>query len=211
MMTMQSFSDAKTCVMKRKFYPFICFSTCILLAFMSSAQGIYQFWGMTSQGGTDDIGAIFRTNGRGGNIQSVYSFPKTNLGSAPMYNQLTEYNGKFYAMTSQGGASNLGVIFEWDPVTNIYTKKYDFTLASGINPHGSLAVLNNKLYGMTLFGGANDKGVIFEWDPASNVYTKKYDFTGAGGANPYGSLVVHNGKFYGMTNAGGTNDKGVIF
>ncbi|WP_276503075.1 choice-of-anchor tandem repeat GloVer-containing protein [Terrimonas pollutisoli] len=177
----------------------------------SSAQGIYQLWGMTSQGGADDIGAIFRTDGQGGNIQPVYSFPKTNLGAVPMYNQLTEYNGKFYSMTSQGGANNLGVIFEWDPVTNRYIKKYDFELASGINPHGSLVVLNNKLYGMTVFGGANDKGVIFEWDPATNVYTKKYDFTGAGGSNPYGSLVASNAKFYGMTYSGGVNDKGVIF
>ena len=42
-----------------------------------------------------------------------------------MYNQLTEYNGKFYSMTSQGGTNNLGVIFEWDPVTNIYIKKFN--------------------------------------------------------------------------------------
>ncbi|MFC0774194.1 choice-of-anchor tandem repeat GloVer-containing protein [Terrimonas alba] len=197
--------------MKRKFYPLFALVICTILSFGAPAQGIYQLWGMTSQGGADDIGAIFRTDGQGGNIQSVYSFPMTNLGAVPMYNQLTEYNGKFYSMTSQGGSNNLGVIFEWDPASNIYTKKYDFELATGINPHGSLVVLNNKLYGMTLFGGANDKGVIFEWDPATNVYTKKYDFTGAGGSNPYGSLVADNGKFYGMTYSGGVNDKGVIF
>ena len=197
--------------MKRKFYPLFALVICTILSFNTTAQGIYQLWGMTSQGGADDIGAIFRTDGQGSNLQPVYSFPKTNLGASPMYNQLTEYNGKFYSMTSQGGSNNLGVIFEWDPASNIYIKKYDFELATGINPHGSLVVLNNKLYGMTLFGGANDKGVIFEWDPATNVYTKKYDFDGTNGGTPYGSLVANNGKFYGMTNSGGANDKGVIF
>jgi len=193
--------------MKKFFYS----TLFLLLSVAGFSQGIYQIWGMTTPGGADDIGAIFRTDGEGKNIQSVYSFPITNLGASPMYNQLTEFNGKFYSMTSQGGSNNLGVIFEWDPVSNIYIKKYDFELAGGINPHGSLVVVNGKLYGMTLFGGANDKGVIFEWDPASNIYTKKYDFDGANGNNPYGSLIFEKDKFYGMTRSGGVNDKGVIF
>src|SRR5688572_16402009 len=134
----------------KKFYPFIAVFVCLFFHVQSPAQGIYQLWGMTSQGGSDDIGAIFRTDGQGANIQSLYSFPQTNPGATPMYNQLTEYNGKFYSMTSQGGANNQGVIFEWDPLTNIYIKKYDFNLANGINPHGSLIIHNNKFYGMTL-------------------------------------------------------------
>jgi uncharacterized repeat protein (TIGR03803 family) len=185
--------------MKRKFYPYLVACLCIFLSIDVPAQGIYHLWGMTSQGGADDIGAIFRADVQGANIQHVYSFPKSNPGATPMYNQLTEYNGKFYAMTSQGGTNELGVIFEWDPATNIYTKKYDFALATGASPQGSLYVFNNKIYGMTLFGGVNDKGVIFEWDPATNVYTKKYDFNGTTGSKPHGGLVADNGKLYGMT------------
>ncbi|WP_276503076.1 choice-of-anchor tandem repeat GloVer-containing protein [Terrimonas pollutisoli] len=197
--------------MKRKFYPAFILYLSSFFSATGFGQGIFQIWGMTSQGGVDEIGVIFKTDGKGKHLKPVYNFPVTNEGATAMYNKLTEYNGKFYAMTSQGGKHNTGVIFEWDPLTNIYIKKYDFELANGINPHGSFAVLNNKFYGMTLFGGANDKGVIFEWDPASNIYTKKYDFDGANGSNPYGGLVYEDGKFYGMTHDGGTNDKGVIF
>lgn len=197
--------------MKFFFYSSLIYTLSLLLSINLSAQGIYQLWGMTAQGGSDDIGVVFRADGEGNNAQAVHSFTRTNLGATSMYSQLTEYNGKFYSMTSAGGSNGFGVIFEWDPVSNIYTKKYDFEIANGINPHGSLVVLSGKLYGMTVLGGANGRGVIFEWDPVSNIYTKKYDFDGLSGSNPYGSLLLKEGKFYGMTHSGGTNDLGVIF
>ena len=183
----------------------------ILLSTVSFSQGIHQMWGSTPQGGTDDYGNLFRTDGHGKNIQTQFSFPKYHIGATPMYNQLTEYNGRLYATTSAGGADNLGVLFEWDPVTNIYIKKIDFSIANGTKPHGSLIVWNDRFFGMTLAGGVNDKGVIFEWDPATNTFTKRYDFDGANGSSPYGGLTVHENKLYGMTNAGGVNEKGVIF
>ena len=197
--------------MKSFFYSTLALTLSVLLSATGLTQGIYQLWGTTAQGGSDDLGVVFRADGEGNNVQPVHSFTRTNLGATPMYNQLTEYNGKFYSMTSAGGSNDLGVIFEWDPVSNIYTKKYDFEIANGINPHGSLVVLNGKLYGMTVLGGANGRGVIFEWDPVSNIYTKKYDFDGTTGSNPYGSLLLNGGKFYGMTHSGGSNDLGVIF
>ncbi len=196
--------------MKKIFYHALVLSLTILLSPTAHAQGIYQLWGMTA-GGTDDIGVVFRADGEGNNAQGIYSFPRTNLGAAPMYNQLTEYKEKFYSMTSAGGANNLGVIFEWDPVSNIYIKKYDFENANGDKPHGSLVLMGDKFYGMTNTGGSNNLGVIFEWDPATNIYSKKYDFDSINGSNPYGSLLLNEGKFYGMTYSGGTNNLGVIF
>ena len=43
-------------------------------------------------------------------------------------------NGKLFGMTKTGGNAGFGVIFEWDPVTDTYTKKSDFTNANGRNP-----------------------------------------------------------------------------
>ena len=197
--------------MKKIFYPALVLTLSVLLSARGFAQGIYQLWGMTSQGGTDDIGALFRADGEGKNLKSMFSFTKTNPGAIPMYNQLTEYNGKFYSMTSEGGKDNLGVIFEWDPITNIYSKKYDFETANGNSPHGNLVLMGSKFYGMTNSGGSNNLGVIFEWDPATNIYSKKYDFDRTAGSKPFGSLLLSGGKFYGMTSSGGTNNLGVIF
>src|SRR5688572_15849506 len=108
--------------MKFFFYVSLIYTLSLLLSINVSGQGIYQLWGMTAQGGSDDIGVVFRADGEGNNAQPVHSFTRTNLGATPMYNQLTEYNGKFYSMTFAGGSNDLGVIFEWDPVSNIYTK-----------------------------------------------------------------------------------------
>ena len=197
--------------MKKIFYPLSVFIFSVFFSTIIMAQGVHQLWGITTAGGTEDIGAIFKANGDGTNAQGMFSFTRENPGSKPMYNQLAEYNGKFYAMASEGGSSNLGVIFEWDPVANVYIKKYDFDGTAGSTPYGNLVLYNNKFYGMTVLGGANNLGVIFEWDPATNTYTKKYDFDGTNGDRPFGSLTEYSGKFYGMTNTGGANNQGVIF
>ena len=189
----------------------------ILLAilFISSttikAQGIYQLWGTTQYGGNDNTGVMFSTDAIGNQFTSRHQFNSYNPGANPMYSELIEYNGKFYGMTLNGGSVGLGVIFEWNPITNIYTKMIDMNAANGSKPNGSLSLYAGKFYGMSQTGGVNDLGVIFEWDPATNVYTKKIDLNSADGCNPYGSLTLNGGKFYGMTNLGGTNDKGVIF
>ncbi len=175
------------------------------------AQGIYQLWGTTPFGGNDNTGVMFSTDAIGNHFTGRHQFNSYNPGANPMYSELIEYNGKFYGMTLNGGSVGLGVIFEWNPITNIYTKMIDMNAANGSKPNGSLSLYAGKFYGMTQTGGVNDLGVIFEWDPATNVYTKKIDLTSVDGCNPYGSLTLNGGKFYGMTNLGGINNKGVIF
>ena len=170
-------------------------------------------YGVTSSGGSDDQGVIFHIDPTTG-IQTVdYSLPIINKGKTP-YGDLTEgENRKFYGMASKGGANDMGVIFEWDPYSNVFTKKIDFNgTLNGRGPSGSLTFIDGKFYGMTTFGGVSGFGIIFEWDPSNNNFTKKIDFDGAlKGAYPFGSLTFSGGKFYGMTRFGGTNDKGVLF
>jgi hypothetical protein len=69
-------------------------------------------------------------------------------GSNPC-SDLVLYNGKFYSTASRGGRNDAGVIFEWDPLTNIYTKKIDLSIADGSNPASSLTLFNGKFYGVT--------------------------------------------------------------
>jgi uncharacterized repeat protein (TIGR03803 family) len=54
------------------------------------------------------------------------------------YNDLTYYNGHFFGFTTSGGLYSAGVIFEWDPATNVYTKRFDF---SGPPDSGHKAIL----------------------------------------------------------------------
>ena len=106
----------------------------------------------------------------------------------------------------------MGVLFEWDPETNSFSKKLEFNgTETGRSPNGSLILGDNgKLYGTTGYGGIHDKGVLYEWDPATDTYAKMLDFNGAeNGSDPAGDMVeADNGKFYGMTASGGEFNQG---
>ncbi|MDX1902796.1 MAG: putative Ig domain-containing protein [Thermonemataceae bacterium] len=170
-----------------------------------------KFYGMTGRGGANNEGVIFEWDPATNTYTKKQDFDGTSKGSQS-YGSLVLYNNKFYGVTNRGGANFVGVIFEWDPATNTYSKKQDLSDANGSNPLGNLSLHNNKFYGVTNRGGANSQGVIFEWDPASNTYSKKVDFDGASkGSRPYGNLSLYNNKFYGMTSGGGANSAGVIF
>ena len=62
-------------------------------------------------------------------IKYIFDFPNGNY---PV-GKLTEKDGKFYGLTYWGGLNSKGVIFEWDPASNVYTKKYDFNTSPNDN------------------------------------------------------------------------------
>ena len=170
-----------------------------------------QLYGTTTFGGSQ--GAIFHYTPSTGTYTQDKPFSLYPLGGYPDYeNGLTDGgDGYFYGMVAIGGGNGYGLIFKWNPGTNIYAVKYSFNGTNGSTPHGSLTLKDGKFYGMTNSGGASDFGVIFEWDPVTNIYSDKYEFNSNDGANPYGSLTLKDGKFYGMTKNGGANGYGVIF
>lgn len=170
-----------------------------------------KFYGMTNIGGVYNYGIIFEWDSATNVITKKFDF--NNIDGANPRGSLTLYNGKFYGMTTDGGTQGgNGVIFEWDPFTNIYIKKLDFDGSNGSKPYGSFTLNEGKFYGTTSTGGINSQGVIFEWDPVSSIFTKKIELVNVSmGANPKGSLTFYNGKFYGMTESGGTDYNGVIF
>jgi len=101
-------------------------------------------------------------------------------------------NGKLYGLTSKGGIANMGVLFEFDPVSSVFTKKIEFTgVANGSNPQGTLMESSGgKFYGVTNTGGTNNLGVLFEFDPATGLLLKKFDFDANNGKNPYYTKLV---------------------
>lgn len=174
-----------------------------------------KMYGLTSSGGKYNFGILFEYDPVSTSYVKKHDFNGSLNGATPMGSLIQASNGKLYGMTSSGGANNLGVLFEYDLITNIYSKKIDFNGAiNGAQPKGSLIeTLNGKLYGMTYAGGANNMGTVFEFNISNSTYTKLIDFNGSiNGSYPYGDLLkVTNNKLYGMTFLGGINNKGVIF
>lgn len=179
----------------------------------SYAQGIYQIWSpmIDGNGAQFGMGAIFSTDTSGNNYKTRHLLESRSSGGRSMYESPVAFNGKLYAMTSEGGSYSKGTIIQFDPITYEYIKKIDFNGTNGSGPKGGLVLSGNKFYGMTWAGGARDSGTIFEYDPVANILSKKADLNTAKGAFPAGNLTIYNGKFYGMTTSGGTNNKGVIF
>lgn len=174
-----------------------------------------KLYGMAFAGGADNLGTLFEYDPLLDTCIKKLDFNGANLGAAPEGSLVMASNGKFYGMTSQGGMNNKGVLFEYDPLTQTYIKKKNFSGAgNGSDPYGSLVQASNgKLYGMTSSGGINNLGVIFEYDFVTEILSKKIDFDGLNyGSNPYSSLMqASNGNLYGMTNMGGATDQGVLF
>jgi uncharacterized repeat protein (TIGR03803 family) len=160
-----------------------------------------EFYGMTSEGGKWNGGIVFKFDRNNNSLEVIKDFEIKYEGKNPYSDLCLANNGKFYGMTYAGGEHDLGVLFEWDPVTNIYVKKLDFNGAEkGARPMGSLIkAKNGKLYGMTSEGGTLDYGVLFEWNTDDNLYVKKLDFPDEAYERGIGDLMqADDGKFYGL-------------
>jgi len=172
-------------------------------------------YGMTSEGGPNDYGTIFEFNTKTGQYTNLHSFGTvTDDGKGP-YGSLTLSGGSLYGMTSEGGLTNDGTIFEFNTKTGQYTVLHSFgtVTGDGETPYGSLVLSGKTLYGMTGDGGATNNGTIFSFNTKTGQYTVLYSFKGGteDGGTPYGSLVVSGKNLYGMTGNGGANTEGTIF
>ncbi|MFT3979352.1 MAG: hypothetical protein QM687_02705 [Ferruginibacter sp.] len=198
----------------KNFLSFVLLVTMVTAGYSQGVSKMFGLVGGSPQQNQSSNGFLFSTDSTGNNFQLKYDFPVTTFGANPANLEMVSYNGKLYGTTYAGGANNYGTIFEYDPATNTYIKKFDFgpnVSQSGGGPRGSLLLYNNKFYGLAADYGVSGAGCIFEWDPATNIYTKKYDFNGSAGSNPQNSLRLMNGKMYGTTSGGGSNGLGAVF
>ena len=155
--------------------------------------------------GTD--GSFIEYDASNHTVTEKFKFSEPVDGINPEGDLIMVTNGKLYGMTSKGGANNKGVVFEFNPANDSYTKKFDLDSLTGYEPKGGLMEASNgKLYGLTSRGGDNSFGTIFEIDTNTWVITKKADFSNLVGIKPMGKMVeAWDGKLYGLTaNNGGT-------
>lgn len=168
-------------------------------------------YGMTSTGGTNSYGTIFKIMPDGTGYLKLLDFDSAN-GSLPGGSLISD--GTFlYGMTYLGGTNNLGTIFKIMPNGTGYVKLLDFAgLTNGSRPAGSLISDGTFLYGMTATGGTNGAGTIFKIKLDGTGFVKLLDFDGAtNGGFPNDDLIFDGIFLYGMTNQGGTNSFGTIF
>jgi uncharacterized repeat protein (TIGR03803 family) len=172
-------------------------------------------YGMTPQGGTANMGTIFRINTDGSNFGVVHSFVGgAGDGQHPGYSAIVVSNGVLYGMTQEGGAVGQGTVFKINADGTGFTLLHAFNPASGDgwDPNGSLVLSGNTLYGMTYQGGGGP-GTIFQINTDGSGYSRLHNFAGGpgDGAHPIGDLFVAGSALYGMTSSGGADGLGVLF
>ena len=178
-----------------------------------------KLYGTTENGGANGSGVLYEFDPATNTYSVKVNFIKV-LGNYPISALTLGSNGKLYGTTLTGGSSSSdrGVIFEYDPSTNTYTKLYIYTGGTdGSFAWASVAEgLDGKLYGTMPDGGTSDLGHLYSFDLSTSTYSRVYDFTGwPNGTSPFGGRLCRasNGILYGLTDSGpqGTAGPGIIY
>ncbi len=178
-------------------------------------------YGTTVNGGTNNLGTIFRIS-LSGSYSNLYSFQgPTNDGANPTAPLAKGSNGDFYGTTQKGGAGGFGTVFKFN-TNGTETNLYSFTgpTNDGYQPlTGLVRGSDGNYYGTTFFGGLtnsnnnNGYGTVFRISPGGS-YTNLYLFgtTFPDGLFPATMIEGSDGNFYGTTSSGGAwTNRGTVF
>jgi uncharacterized repeat protein (TIGR03803 family) len=119
------------------------------------------FYGTTSEGGTNDFGTVFRIS-PGGSYSNLYSFGSLPDGQSPMAGLVQGSDGNFYGTTSAGGTNGYGTVFRISPGGS-YSNLYWLGSLQFQSPKAGLVQgSDGNFYGTTSVGGTNLEGTVFK-------------------------------------------------
>lgn len=176
------------------------------------ADAAGNLYGTTYNGGTHNLGTVFKLTYSGGQFQEsvLLSFSgKTAThvsGAHPLSRLVLDANGNLYGTTYAGGASNHGEVFELT-VSGTEQVLLSFTGANGENPKAGVVFgSGGVLWGTTYRGGGPNLGTVFQLGQSGGIWQLNFSFPFAGpnGANPAGAVVLDAfGNVFGTTQFGG--------
>ena len=160
-----------------------------------------------------NCGTVYKLSRSGGTwTQSVlYNFTGGNDGGLPHHGLVWDTAGNLYGTTYQGGAVQLGTVFQLTPSGSGWIENVLYNLGvgnEGGNPYSGVIFDNaGNLYGATATYGPGGAGSVFQLTPSGGGWTLGvlYNFAGSYKAGPVGDLVMDKaGNLYGTTqNVGG--------
>jgi len=169
-------------------------------------------YGMTTEGGVNNDGCIFKINTDGSGFAVLHNFEYATSGGNPK-GTLTLTGGMLYGTANEGGTAYYGTLFRLDTDGSDFEVLYNFDLTSGSRPFGRVTPDGNLLYG-TLSEGAGESstGCLYKFDLSDNTFTVLHVFEYLTGATPYGSVTKVGNYLYGTASNGSyPSDGGVIF
>ena len=188
------------------------------------------FYGVTQNGGDSGRGTVFSLepldNPRGEWIEAVvYSFEGLPDAAFPSGALTADAAGNLYGNALQGGANNLGAVFQLSPQPGgrwMETVVHAFDGDDGTLPIGRLVIDGyGALYGTTSGGGAGQAGTVFRLTPPATpgdpwTHEVLYSFSGGrdGGSPQAGVSMDRRGRLFGTAANGGNgrpDPGGVVF
>jgi uncharacterized repeat protein (TIGR03803 family) len=121
-------------------------------------------YGVTTAGGTNDLGVIFTVNTGGSGYAVLHSFGGgANDGASPLFGPLVVTNSVIYGATKDGGSSTEGVLFQMNTDGSGFGIVYGFSGGTndGAYPAFGPLLIGSSLYGVTVNGGSNNLGVVY--------------------------------------------------
>src|ERR1017187_1084658 len=171
------------------------------------------FYGVTSNGGGDNLGTVFQISADGSTFNTLYYFA-SSVGKHPSGALLQGRDGNFYGVSPLGGSNGYGTVFGITPsgaASVIYTFCPQGDCTAGGSPNGALLQTSDGNFYGGAGGGTYDGGVIFKVTPGGAL-TTLHSFNRTDGLNPNGTLVRgRDGSFYGTTVQGGAHGDGTAF
>ena len=172
------------------------------------------FFGTTASGGTDGFGTVFSIT-VDGQEHVLHNFTGLHGGGsdgrAPE-GRLELLDRNFYGTTSNGGAHDLGTVFE---IASDGKERVLYSFQgndTGYYPYSGLTAVNGTFYGATLRGGSGDLGSIYEVKTnGSERIVHSFSSDGADGTYPRSELTVFKVFLYGTASSGGFNRDGTVF
>ncbi|MBL7864307.1 MAG: T9SS type A sorting domain-containing protein [Cyclobacteriaceae bacterium] len=157
-------------------------------------------YGMTVNGGTNDLGTIFRIGLTGSGHTVIRSFAGTD-GSQPVGTLMQDAGGTLYGTTTSGGVLSAGVIFKVNTNGTGYTLLMQFDYTSGWQPRSALTEFTDGLLYGTASGelgslmysiepDGDNFAIVHVYQPTDDLYSGTSMLVGSDG------IMV--GVFYGM-------------
>ncbi|MDD5559066.1 choice-of-anchor tandem repeat GloVer-containing protein [Candidatus Methylomirabilis sp.] len=182
---------------------------------LRGANGV--LYGTTDNGGSNDLGTIFKLNADGSGYTVLHSFGGVGDGSQSWAGLIQGADGALYGTTVGGGSGGLGTVFKLNADGSGYTILHSF-VGGGADGRGPQAGLiqgaDGALYGTTYEGGSSNLGTVFKLNADGSSYTVLHHFAGGvtDGSQSWAGLIQGtDGALYGTTELGGSSGLGTVF
>jgi uncharacterized repeat protein (TIGR03803 family) len=163
-------------------------------------------YGTTSSGGTNNDGVIFKILPNGSSYTVLWNFDGAVTGTAPSAGLTLATDGNFYGTAFEGGSSNAGTLFSFNPKTSVINVVHNFVKGDGGYPEvPPIEAKDFNLYGTT------DDGAIYRF----TLSTQTFSLLSPPGTIADGEggpmFLASDGYMYGTTYHGGASEDGTIY